>query len=93
MSQCVDFAFQVLPAFCVKVAGTACLQVTAQTAPASLTLAAFTVLMTAYNAALPRCANEEEAALTPYFLVSGDEFIWAADTDVGIAGDKHIMGG
>ena len=57
--------------------------------PGTMTLAQFTALMVQYNAALPRYPNEEAAALDG--LVSGDEFIWSADTDVGIAGDKHIM--
>lgn len=57
--------------------------------PGQMTLAQFTVLMNAYNAALPSYPSEEAAALGG--LVSGDEFIWSADTDVGIAGDKHIM--
>jgi len=55
----------------------------------TMTLEQFTALMVQYNAALPRYPNEEAAALDG--LVSGDEFIWSSDTDVGIAGDKHIM--
>jgi len=52
----------------------------------------FKVLMAQYNAflaGLTRYRSEEEAALDG--VVSGQEFLWAQDTDVGIGGDKHIM--
>ena len=52
----------------------------------------FKTLMAQYNAflaGLTRYRSEEEAALDG--VVSGQEFLWSQDTDVGIGGDKHIM--
>lgn len=57
-----------------------------------LTLDGFKILMAQYNAylaGLTRYRNEEDAALAG--VTSGQEFLWASDTDVGIGGDKHIM--
>ncbi len=54
-----------------------------------VTLAQFTALMQLYNATLPSYASEEEAIADG--KVAGDEWLWADDTDVGIAGDKHIQ--
>ena len=42
-----------------------------------------------YLAGLPLYPNEAAAAADG--LVSGDAFRWSTDTDVGIAGDLHIM--
>jgi len=55
----------------------------------TINTAGFLALMREYNNNLPQYANEEDAAADG--LVSGDEFIWSSSTDVGIAGDKHIM--
>lgn len=76
----------------VRIGGQVCVSVSVYPGGASLTLAQFTTLMEQYNLALSlqtRYANEEEAALDG--VISGQEFLWASDTDVGISGDKHIM--
>lgn len=86
MSQCANLAFKILPTFRVKVCGAVCLKVTAQTAPGTITLPAFSELYQQYLDALPRCKSVEVAIAAPYLLTSGQPFIWANDTDVGIAG-------
>lgn len=96
MSQCANFAFKIAPSFKVKVcgavqlratAGKVCLQVTAQTAPGTITLPAFSLLYQQFLDALPRCKSVEVAIAAPYLLTAGEPFVWANDTDVGIAGD------
>lgn len=94
MSSCANITFETLPDFCIEVPGEVCLQVTVLDGAGggSLTLDQFKVLMAQYNsflAAQPRYASEEEAAIGG--VVSGQEFLWSSDTDVGIPGDKHIM--
>ena len=79
---------------CVETLPDCCISVTVISAGdggggGSITLEQFITLMGLYNAALPSYASEEEAAADG--LVSGDEFLWSDSTDVGIAGDKHIM--
>lgn len=96
MNECVNITFEQVPDFCIEVPGEVCLQVTvldgAGGGGGSLTLAQFKILMAQYNtflASQPRYASEEDAALGG--VVSGQEFLWAPDTDVGVSGDKHIM--
>lgn len=89
---CANISFQTMPDFCIEVPGEACLEVTVLDGTGNITLAQFMALMEQYNLALsllPRFASEEDA--TTAGKVAGDEWLWADDTDVGIAGDKHIQ--
>ena len=51
-----------------------------------VTLAVFSALFQQYLDALPRFRSVEQATGAPNNLVAGEAFIWANDTDVGIAG-------
>ena len=51
-----------------------------------VTLVMFSALFQQYLDALPRFRSVEQATGAPNNLVAGEPFIWANDTDVGIAG-------
>ena len=83
---------QKCPTPSVRIGGRVCVSVTVYPGGASLTFEQFKDWMTQYNLWLStqtRYADEEAAGQDG--IVSGQEFLWADDTDVGIKGDKHIM--
>lgn len=101
MSECCNISIETVSDVCVQLPcadicaeflPTACVSVTVLDGSASITLDQFKVLMAQYNAFLAaqtRYKSEADAAADG--ITSGQEFLWASDTDVGIGGDKHIM--
>lgn len=87
-----------MPDFCIEVPGESCLEVTVvDGGPGQMSLAQFTVLMNAYNAALPEFLTNADAfaGIDPdgnptTALGAGKEFIYAQGSPEAPQGIKAI---
>ena len=85
---CANISFQTMPDFCIEVPGEACLEVTVvDGGPGQMSLAQFTVLMNAYNAALQSFVSNDAAFAA---LGAGKEYLAAQGSFEASQGAKMV---